>query len=264
MRVVDLLSLVDERSPLGGAAAWDPVGLQLGHPQRDLASVAVCHEITDAVVDRAIQDSISALVTYHPLLFTPSTALIGGGGAQGRALTLIESGIAVIVVHTAFDVASGGTGDALLDALGLTPVGEFSDPDDPGSVPIGRFGVLSQPVDRRTFAASVSTALAVDLRSTNRDGTVVDVAVVPGSGGSFVAAAAEVADTLVTGDVSHHRAREAVELGLFVIDAGHAATERPGVRALYSAILDVVPDAILIDVDPTPWEGCIGTAEEPG
>ncbi len=57
------------------------------------------------------------------------------------------------------------------------------------------------------------------------------VAVVPGSGSSFIgAAAAAGADVLVTGDVGHHRMVEAGDRGLAIIDPGHLATERPGMR----------------------------------
>ena len=58
------------------------------------------------------------------------------------------------------------------------------------------------------------------------------VAVVPGSGSDFVDAAAELADALVTGDVSHHNAVAALDAGLAVVDPGHIATERPGMAAL--------------------------------
>jgi putative NIF3 family GTP cyclohydrolase 1 type 2 len=59
------------------------------------------------------------------------------------------------------------------------------------------------------------------------------VAVVPGSGSSFLdSARAAGADVIVTGDVDHHRAVGALDRGLAVIDPGHAATELPGVRSL--------------------------------
>lgn len=52
------------------------------------------------------------------------------------------------------------------------------------------------------------------------------VAVCPGAGGDYVAAAAQAgADVYVTGDIGYHAALEAARLGLPVIDAGHAGTE---------------------------------------
>lgn len=71
------------------------------------------------------------------------------------------------------------------------------------------------------------------------------MAVVPGSGSSYLkGAAAAGADVMVTGDVSHHRAVEAGDDGLAVIDPGHLATERPGVARLYAAVAAIFPGAV--------------------
>ena len=60
----------------------------------------------------------------------------------------------------------------------------------------------------------------------------------------------------MTGDVRHHEARRAIDLGLSIIDPGHARTERPGVGALLTLVqgtgLEVVD---LTGIDPSPWEG---------
>jgi putative NIF3 family GTP cyclohydrolase 1 type 2 len=82
------------------------------------------------------------------------------------------------------------------------------------------------------------------------------VAVLPGSGGSAIdAAVAAGADALVTGDIDHHQARRALDLGMAVIDAGHAATERPGMRTLYDLVSGIGPETVdLTFIDPNPWE----------
>lgn len=80
------------------------------------------------------------------------------------------------------------------------------------------------------------------------------MAVVPGSGGSLLPAVN--ADVVVTGDVRHHEARSMLERGRAVIDAGHVATERPGVARLYAAVARVVEGAVdLTGVDADPWRG---------
>jgi dinuclear metal center YbgI/SA1388 family protein len=59
------------------------------------------------------------------------------------------------------------------------------------------------------------------------------VAVIPGSGGAHVAeAGAKGADVLVTGEIRYHQALEAQALGLWVIEAGHRATEAAAVTLL--------------------------------
>jgi putative NIF3 family GTP cyclohydrolase 1 type 2 len=119
---------------------------------------------------------------------------------------------------------------------------------------IGRCGEI-EPTPLGEFADRVRRALGASVRVAGDEQREVGrVAVVPGSGSSFVGEASSCADVLVTGDVSHHRAREALERGLAVIDAGHIATERPGVRRLYAELADAVGAASLLNLDPSPWK----------
>ena len=69
------------------------------------------------------------------------------------------------------------------------------------------------------------------------------VAVSPGAGESRIAAAVTAGcDVLVSGDISHHRMVEATDRGLSVIDVGHAASERPGMRRLVDLVAEIVAE----------------------
>ncbi|MDR1658016.1 MAG: Nif3-like dinuclear metal center hexameric protein [Deltaproteobacteria bacterium] len=62
---------------------------------------------------------------------------------------------------------------------------------------------------------------------------ISEVALMPGSGGDYVAQAAALgAELLITGDVGHHQALLACEAGLAVFSAGHFETERPAIKRL--------------------------------
>ncbi|HEY5578815.1 MAG TPA: Nif3-like dinuclear metal center hexameric protein, partial [Acidimicrobiia bacterium] len=105
-------------------------------------------------------------------------------------------------------------------------------------------------------AASVGQRLQAVVRFAG-GGEVRDVAVVPGSGAGFADAASIAgADVLVTGDVTHHQAATASERGLSIIDAGHAITERPGVRSLAASVAAIgvpVLDLTALAADPWQW-----------
>lgn len=357
--IADLIASLDRLAPFAKAAGWDPVGLQLGDRTATASTVAVCHEVTEGVVAHLEREPVDVLITYHSLLFRPTTRLVAGPSAAGRAFRLVRAGVALGVVHTAFDVAPGGTADALAAALGLedvTPLGPAWGAESvkivtflpaqhvdtvagamsaagggvignysgcsfraegmgtffagEGTAPvtgvaggfnaeaevrlemiapartvdrvvaalvtahpyeepaydvyevranagfIGRRGRLAAPRSLAAFAADVDGVLDASSRvAGERLRRVARVAVVPGSGASFFGSLGDV-DVVVTGDVAHHAAREAVERGIAVVDAGHAATERPGVATLYAAVVDLVGDAVdLTGVDADPWRG---------
>lgn len=121
---------------------------------------------------------------------------------------------------------------------------------------IGRVGDLPQPMTPSTLGLAVASALGdppVRVAAESID-VVRRVAVVPGSGSDFAPAARDAgADALVTGDVRHHAAMAANRSGLAIIDATHAATERPGMGAMYRAVSDIVPALDLTHLPPNPW-----------
>ena len=215
----------------------------------------VCHEVTDAVVAAVADDPVDLLVTYHPLLFEPVNRILAGRSPASRAFRLLGLGVNTLVTHTDFDSAPGGAADALASALKLRDIEPFGGDRELALPAVGRVGSHSGTL-------AVIDALVSDLWghtglriSGDRTRTVDRVAVVPGSGSEFIAQAAAVADVLVTGDVSHHRAVAALDLGLAVVDPGHIPTERPGMSALVDMVKEVARVSVtdLTHLDPATW-----------
>lgn len=254
--VADIALALAARTQPDQTPEWDPVGLQLGDPGSSVGRIAVCHEVTEEVVLEVEDDPVDLLVTYHPLLFTPTNRLLAGRSAGARSYRLITAGVSLLVTHTDFDAAPGGTADALADFFDLRDVEPFGGDPETGLGAIGRYG---------GFQGSLATIDAIltdnfgpiGIRiSGDRDAEVEKVAVVPGSGGAFVESASQVAGVLVTGDVSHHRAVAASDLGLSIADPGHIATERPGMTALVEMVREVSGGDVvdLTGIDPQTWD----------
>ncbi len=104
---------------------------------------------------------------------------------------------------------------------------------------LGRIGRLEQATTLDVFAGRVKDALGCDhLRLTgSADRTVHKVALCGGSGAGLLQTAhRQGADVLVTGDVKYHDARQAEELGIALIDAGHFATEKLMIEQVADAL----------------------------
>ncbi len=134
-----LHAVLDEHIPPSGAAGWDQSGLQLGDLDAPVRTVGVCHEVTEDIVERVEAEPVDLLITYHPLLFRPTTAIVNGSGPSGRAFRLLRAGVAVSVAHTSFDVAAGGTADSLSQSLGLADVVGFGPAEPVDQVKIVTF-----------------------------------------------------------------------------------------------------------------------------
>ena len=253
--VADIADALAERTRPENAASWDPVGLQLGDPDAPVESIAVCHEVTEGVIAELNKRSVDLLVTYHPLLFQPTNRLVAGRSAEARAYQLVRLGVNVLVTHTDFDAAPGGSADALAGVLKLRHVEPFGGDPEQHVPDIGRVGEFEASLG--ALDAMVSDAFGhTGLRITgNRRRTLEKVAVIPGSGLDFIGVAAEVADALVTGDVPHHRCVRAADLHLAIVDPGHTATERPGMTALIGMVGEVAEGEVvdLTHIDPKTW-----------
>lgn len=97
------------------------------------------------------------------------------------------------------------------------------------SAGLGRVGALEKPLTLSELAERCRKALGCERVRVfgERDRSVGRVAVCGGRGGFLVPVAAREADVLVTGDVDHHQALDALARGLALLDAGHYHTEKP-------------------------------------
>jgi len=93
---------------------------------------------------------------------------------------------------------------------------------------LGRVGRLSNPLSLGEYAERIRTVLsAPGLRYVGEPSAIVSkIALCSGSGASLLRDAARAgADVLVTGDIKYHDARDAQDLGIALIDAGHFKSE---------------------------------------
>lgn len=265
-----LMLAVEELWPESLAEEWDEVGLVAGHPSAEISRVMFAVDPTLEVIDEAIEWGAGLLITHHPLLLKGVTS-VAANTPKGKAVhRLIESGTALLTVHTNGDSAVGGVSDVLADALGLENVSPLTPAAN--GLPeegIGRVGDLAEAMTLGDFAARVfgilpSVAGGVRV-SGDKDGLVRRIAVCGGAGDSlFNEVRASSADVFVTADLRHHPASEAREAAVngrpYLIDVSHFASEWLWLPAAADALGNVLSDQSLdveIRVSTTnsdPWD----------
>lgn len=116
-RVVQWL---EQFAPKSLAVEGDKIGLQLGTLNKQVKKVLVTLDITEAVVQEAIEEQVDLIIAHHALIFRP-LAHVRTDLPAGRIIaSLLQHDIAVYVAHTNLDIASGGLNDWLAERLGLT------------------------------------------------------------------------------------------------------------------------------------------------
>jgi dinuclear metal center YbgI/SA1388 family protein len=117
--IADIIEQLENWAPTELAEDNDPIGLQVGDPQRDVKKICVCVDTSPPVIDRAIELKADLIVAHHPLIFSPIKSLKSGDIVADRLIKLIKAGTALYVMHTNYDTAPGGINDVLADLLGI-------------------------------------------------------------------------------------------------------------------------------------------------
>lgn len=229
MNCNDIIEKLEELSPISFAEEWDNVGLLVGSRMKEVRTVGITLDLTENTIDQAIHSNVDLIVSHHPLIFKPLKK-INSDSVQGRKIIrLMKEEIANYAMHTNFDVM--GMADAAADELGLVDpdVLNVTYEDEIAKEGIGRVGMLTHAMSLEECAQLTKNVFGIEHVRIYGEGNkrIRKVAISPGSGGDMISDAIKMgADVLITGDVKHHEALDAMENGISIIDAGHFGTEK--------------------------------------
>ncbi|MCX6344018.1 MAG: Nif3-like dinuclear metal center hexameric protein [Armatimonadetes bacterium] len=120
MLISDLILDLETIAPIDLAEVGDKIGLQVGNSSSDVQRVCICLDVTDDIIQKAIDRQAELIVAHHPLIRAPLDSVTDDGPVSRRVLKLIRANVAIYVMHTNFDAAPGGTNDVLADMFGMT------------------------------------------------------------------------------------------------------------------------------------------------
>lgn len=231
--VADVLRFLQTIAPLELAEGWDNVGLLVGRPTSPVHRVMTALTLVPENVVEAIAHEVDLVVVHHPLPFHAFKRITDDTTPGRMLLDLIEAGISVVSLHTAWDNTTNGINEQIAKMIGLTEISPLIAAKNPelakkrmGS---GRIGVFSKPHSLETIALTLQSSLSVSSISIvgERSTTVSKVGIVCGSGGSLVSLAREnQCELFLTGEATFHQCLEAQSYGISMLLLGHFASEK--------------------------------------
>ncbi|EFN72566.1 NIF3-like protein 1 [Camponotus floridanus] len=240
MPLKEILSAICKFADTSLAASWDNVGLLIEPTEpKNVSCILLTNDLTEDVMDEAIQLQTDLIITYHPLIFAPLKSITTQSWKERIVARCLENKIAVFSPHTSFDSVKGGVNDWLAEAFEL----ESSKPIQPDTnnptYGLGRLCTLKNRVSieeavnlikQRTNLKYVKLA-----RARTADDYINTVALCAGSGASVLKEVP--ADLYLTGEMLHHDILDAVHRGIHVILTNHSDSER-GFLKIFASILD--------------------------
>ncbi|MBR2971128.1 MAG: Nif3-like dinuclear metal center hexameric protein [Clostridia bacterium] len=242
-KVNDVITAMREIAPEKNTFGHDNVGLIVGDENAEVSHVLCCLDVTQGVIDEAIERGAQLIICHHPMIFLPISSVTFGSPLGKKIIKAIKNGISIYAAHTNLDFSMGGINDYLMTLLKTTDVV----PLDPYISEVEGFGRVGN-----FMAVTTARALKeklVDLLHDkyvgiigNPDVKISRVAIINGSGGGDTEyidmAMAKGADCLITGEVKHHVAIYAVERGFTVIEAGHYTSEQVFIPELARILIE--------------------------
>ena len=232
MRVRDIYQWIDTVAPFETQEAFDNSGMLVGDPEAEVQGIYCALDVTASVLDAAEQCGANLILTHHPMLFGGRKSLLEEPlDHEGRLLArMLRQHLQLIAAHTNLDQAPGGINDVLAETLGLREI------EGDGFL---RTGLLPAPMSGEAWIRHAGDVLHTVIRPYgDPHRSVRRVAVCSGAGSDYWLEAARrwPIDSFVTGEIRHHHGLGMSECGILGLEAGHYATEAPGIFALGEAL----------------------------
>ncbi|MGI5949746.1 Nif3-like dinuclear metal center hexameric protein [Peptoniphilus sp.] len=205
--------------------SWDNSGKQI-YFDEETDNVVVGMDLTDKLIDEAIENGSKLIITHHPLFFAGIKNICQGSYVGDNIIRLIENKISVLSCHTSLDIAAGGVNCVLFNKLALEDMDVLTYEEEK---PMGLVGSLSEEMSLDDFINLVKEKLDVSnirIYGKNPDKMIKRVSVMGGSGAEFMKIAKSKSDVFVTADVKYHDGQWAYENDFYVLDLGHFHSEK--------------------------------------
>lgn len=117
-----IIEIIERLAPKSLAEEWDNIGLQIGDPEVEVEKILISLDLTEEVVEEAIDNKVDMIVTHHPFIFKPLKS-IRTDLASGKLIKkIIKNDINLYTAHTNLDKAKNGLNDMLSKKIRLKKV----------------------------------------------------------------------------------------------------------------------------------------------
>ncbi len=235
-KVSEILSYITEVAPIHWQESYDNSGLLVGDPNALVDKVLLTLDLTEKVIDEAIENSFHLVISHHPLIFKGLKNILVDD-TTGRIITkAIKHDISIAAMHTNIDNSFYGVNRVLAEQLGLKDLNILHPnssatqqlSDSVSQIGSGMIGVLENEISEKDFLKFIKEKLNVGaIRHSEFLGRPIRKVAICGGSGAFLINDAKCcgADAYITADLKYHDFFDA-DNEILIIDAGHFETEQ--------------------------------------
>ena len=119
MQVKDIINAIEKEAPPMYQESYDNCGLQVGNPEDEVMGVLLSLDVTEAVVEEAMQRGCNMIVSHHPLIFFGLKRISGRNYVERIVQKAIKNDISIFASHTSLDNMYTGVNAKIAEKLML-------------------------------------------------------------------------------------------------------------------------------------------------
>ena len=242
MKIRDVIAPIEEFAPLKLQESYDNAGLIVGREDDEIHRVLLVVDVTEEVIEEAIENQCDMIVAHHPIIFHPLKRFNSSTYVERCVEQAIRHGIVIYAAHTNLDSAQDGMSWRVAQMLGLERVSVLDETNMEGAG-FGVVGELSEPIRSEDFMRRVMREFSVGAirHSDIVKSEIRRVAICTGAGGSLIDKARRAgADIYLTSDLKYNDFMRH-ENSIILADIGHFESEYCVIQILFDILSKKIP-----------------------
>jgi len=123
MQIKDVTQYLETIAPIAYQEKYDNAGLIIGNSESKLSKILVCLDVTEKVLQEAIDERCELIIAHHPIIFQPLKKINGKNFVERIIIKAIKNDVALYAIHTNLDnVLKNGVNGTLAKKLGLNNI----------------------------------------------------------------------------------------------------------------------------------------------
>lgn len=119
MKISEVIECLEDFAPLSLQEDYDNAGLLTGKSSDECAGILTTLDVTEKVLQEALQNNCNLVVAHHPIIFKGLKKLNGSNYVERTIIAAIKNDIAIYAIHTNLDNVINGVNKKIAEKLGL-------------------------------------------------------------------------------------------------------------------------------------------------
>jgi dinuclear metal center YbgI/SA1388 family protein len=123
MTIKEVITYLEQKFPLYLQEDFDNCGVQCGDVNQEITGAMVCFEMSEQVIDEAIERGCNLVISHHPLMLKRGISkIVPHDRVGGMICKALAHSMVLYSMHTNIDSGEGGGNDVFAEKLGLQDV----------------------------------------------------------------------------------------------------------------------------------------------